>query len=88
MKVNNLVIEKNIIIPPLPSGTNAKGQSKYKRLLKSMDVGDSVLLDFKTYGPRDRKAFQAGIWANSKLLNMKVSSRTIDGEGMRFWRIK
>lgn len=88
MKVNNLVIEKNVTIPPATCGKDGVvGTSKYRKLLESMDVGDSVLLDFKTYGPKERKAFRSGLWKHCKELNMKVTTRTVD-EGFRFWRTK
>ena len=88
MKLNNLTIEKNVRIPLANSGPSQKGKSKYKTFLESMEVGDSVMLDFKTYGPRDRSNFQAGMYLNAKELGMKITTRMINGEGFRVWRVR
>jgi len=88
MKLNNLTIEKNVRIPLSSSGPTMKGKSKYKVFLESMQVGDSVMLDFKTYGPRDRNSFQAGMYKYSKELGMNITTRMIMGEGFRVWRVQ
>jgi len=88
MKLNNLTIEKNVRIPLANSGPSQKGISKYKTFLKSMEVGDSVMLDFKTYGPKDRKNFQASMYHNARDLGMKITTRMINGEGFRVWRVQ
>lgn len=68
-----LVIEKGIPLPP-------RGATGVSSVLRSMVVGDSVLL------PGTKTTTNLGGFF-SKLKPMKFAARTVDG-GTRIWRIQ
>jgi hypothetical protein len=66
-------IEKGVPIPPLYQAC------KFRRILRAMSVGDSVLIENRA---------QINFLNCARRIGAVVTSRKIDGGGMRIWLIK
>ena len=65
-------IEKSIPLPPKGSG------SRIVETLRSMDIGDSIVVP---------KNIHSNIFLYAARAGIKVTSRKIDAEDMRVWRV-